>query len=135
MVQEVYALFGMVITGFAAGILFDVLYAIRSSIKIPAAVTDALFWIVSIAGVASAFIYFNNSVIRGFEIIGLIIGVILYFLTISRPVKRCFMGIFKFFFKKVQFICKILLTPLRFLYKMLYIEYFLKLKKGKNNGN
>ena len=135
MAREVYALFGMVVTGAGAGVLFDILYALRSSMKIPASVTDAVFWMISTAGAATAFIYFNNSVIRGYEIIALIIGAVLYFLTISNIIKRYFIVIFEFFFEKIKFICKILLTPLRFLYKMLYIEYFLKLKKGKNNGN
>ena len=131
MTREVYALFGMVATGVGAGVLFDALYALRSSMKIPASITDSVFWMISTIGVAVAFIYFNNSIIRGYEIVAIIIGAVLYFLTISNIIKRCFMGIFEFFFKKIKFIFKILLTPLRFLYKMLYIEYFFKAKKRK----
>lgn len=133
MAAEVYALFGMTAAGICIGVMFDLLHTFGKSISVPDAVTDTVFWLAAIAAAAAAFVYFCGSIIRGYEIIGALIGVILYFLTISRLLKRCFMCIFEFFFKKIKFIFKILLTPLHFFYKMVHRKSLIHFKHGRKH--
>lgn len=135
MAEEVYGLLG--ITAAAAGIsfVFDILRAFRRASGIPPAVTDVLFWLTAAAGMTAALMFFADGKLRGYEIVGAAVGAVLYFSTISTPVVRLFTVIFKIFFDKLRFICKILLTPPRFLYKMLcrvFISGAIKKdKKGK----
>ncbi len=119
MAEEVYGLLG--ITAAAAGIscAFDILRAVRSATGLPPAVTDVLFWLAAVTGMTAALLYFNGGRLRGYEAVGAAAGSVLYFSTISGSVVRLFTVIFKIFFDKLKFICKILLTPPRFLYKIL----------------
>ena len=133
MAAEVYALLGMTAAGACIGILFDLLHTFGKSLSIPESVTDAVFWLAAIAAAAAAFVYFGRSIIRGYEVIGALIGTVLYFLTISRLLKRCFMCIFEFFFKKIKFIFKILLTPLHFFYKMVHRKSLIHFKHGRKH--
>ena len=123
MAHDVYALLGITVAAAIASLIFDLFRVIKNNTKIPTAVMDILFWLTASVLMCAALLYFNNGILRGYEIIGAIIGALLYFLTISKPVIKLFTVIFKFFFEKLKFICKILLTPLRFLYKILYKIY------------
>ena len=123
MAHDVYALLGITVAAAIASLIFDLFRVIKNNTKIPTAVMDILFWLAASVLMCAALLYFNNGILRGYEIIGAIIGALLYFLTISKPVIKLFTVIFKIFFEKLKFICKILLTPLRFLYKILYKIY------------
>lgn len=117
---EVYGLIGIAAAAAGISCFFDVLRAVRAATGIPSAVTDALFWIAAAGGMAAALMYFCSGELRGYIIAGAAAGSVLYFFTISRPAFAVFTVIFKFFFDKLHFILKILLTPPRFLYKILY---------------
>ena len=123
MAHDVYALLGITAAAAIASLIFDLFRVIKNNTKIPTAVMDILFWLVASVLMCAALLYFNNGIMRGYEIVGAIVGALLYFLTISKPVIKVFTVIFQFFLKKLKFICKILLTPLQFLYKILYKIY------------
>lgn len=117
---ELCGLLGMAATGACAAFLYDVLKAFGTAAKLPRAVTDVLFWTASTAGTVAALMYFTGGKLRGYVIAGTAAGAVLYFSTISALNVRLFTVIFKIFFKKLHFIFEILLTPPRFLYKILY---------------
>ena len=114
MAREVWVLLAMVCTGALSGVLFDLMRAIRSNFKgtVMAAVTDAVYWMAVSVFVWYTLLIFYDGQIRFFEFLGLGIGLVLYFLLLSRLILRIFIGIFKLFFK-------ILLTPAGFLYKII----------------
>lgn len=114
MTRECAAFLGMCAVGAGAGLLFDIFRAVKRAANIKkAAAADALYWIIMTAAVWYAFLYLMDGSIRGFEIFGLLLGVFLYFMLLSSVVLKIFVNLFKFFFK-------ILLTPARFLYKIIY---------------
>ena len=123
MAAEALAFLGFAAAGAAAGVVFDILRALRRGMRLPAALTDSLFWILAAGIFGFSLIYFNGGRLRGYEVLGAAAGTVLYFFTISTPVVRCFTVIFKIFFKNLGFIFKILLTPPQFLYKILYKVY------------
>ena len=57
--------------------------------------------------------------------IGLFTGVILYFSLLSKYFEHILKGIFKIIYKIFYLIFKILLTPARFLYKILLVYFFM----------
>lgn len=116
------AFFASVISGvvsFALRDFFDAFNNATGSRRFLIDITDFLWWIAMGAAVIAGLWYTNRIEFRFFVAGGFILGVYLYKITISRAVKLCFYGIFKFFFKIVEIILKILLTPARFLYKII----------------
>lgn len=112
----------MIIIGFSSGFFYDVLRIIRRTVKhnnIIMNIEDILYW----AGVTFAVFYImlikNNGEVRFYVIIGILIGMILYFLTISTYVLKVSMTVINFFKKVIAAILKILLFPFKILLKIL----------------
>ncbi len=115
-------LLGMVICGAALGALFDLRRGINKAIKPPDFIVgagDFIFWIIAAAAAAWCAWRLNNGIVRFYELAGLLSGAVLYFLTLSRFVLRFFELISEGILKIIVFIFKILLTPVRFLYKII----------------
>lgn len=84
---QIYSLVIFTISGIAIGVFFDIFRILRRSFKTSDIVTyieDILFWIIS--GIFFLFVLFkfNNGQIRNYVIIGLILGIVFYMLTISK---------------------------------------------------
>lgn len=77
--------------------------------------TDILFWLISCAVCYSALYFANDGRMRIYEFIAIAVGGFLYFLLLERVFNILFVN----FFRIIEFILKILLTPARFLYKIL----------------
>ena len=71
--------------------------------------------------------------LRFFELFAAVLGAVLYHLTVSPVLKRCFCGFFDIIFKIIKFILKILLTPAVFLDKIL-MEPFRRRYRQRRNG-
>lgn len=130
--KEIFALFALTLCGAAVAMLFDMFRAMRAVGKGNAAATvleDILFWIASIYIVAKCLWVFNNGELRFFEAVGFVIGIILYILLLQRIIFKIFKVIFVNIFKFIHLICQILLTPPRFLYKILLVPLYVRLKK------
>ena len=133
--EEVYAFFAMVVLGVLIGIVFDIFRSFRKVlIKKPLAVniSDIIFWVLTFLISVQAFYRFSDGRLRIFLVIASFLGMILYFLTISSAIKYVFCVILQIFSKIIKFILKILLTPARFLYKILIVMslwIFGKIKK------
>lgn len=110
--------------GAAAGLGFDMLRGLRLAARpgaIAAGITDMLFWAFSAALIWFFIMEYGGGRPRFFEAVGIGCGCILYFMTVSAAAVKIFYAVFENIFKFIGFILKILLTPGRFLYKIIYV--------------
>lgn len=119
---QLYSMLVFIISGIFIGIFFDVFRILRKSFHTPDIITyieDALFWIVT--GLFLIFVIFNftNGEIRIYNIIGLILGGILYMILISKFFIKINVKIVLFLKKVIISIVKILILPIQFLAKIL----------------
>ncbi|MBR2499450.1 MAG: spore cortex biosynthesis protein YabQ [Clostridia bacterium] len=121
--NEVYILCFSVLTGMLISFLYDLFRTIRIEAKTGmflSGIHDVLFW--ALATLIMFFLVFftNDGRLRWYHIFGASLGSILYFLTMSKAIiffVRQFIGIF---LKIFELFLKILLTPLKFTYNILY---------------
>ena len=114
--SQLYNLLIFIITGIALGILFDLFRIIRRSFKTPDFITyleDVIFWILAGCILLFSIFQFNNGEIRNYVFIGLIFGISLYLLTISKY-------FIKLNVKILAMIKNIIEFPLRLIYKFFH---------------
>lgn len=121
--REVQVFFSFVLCGAILYFCYDLFSVIRKQTKAEGFMVhlqDGLFWLVGL------FILFffafkeSRGNIRFYELLGAILGAVLYGLTLSRwvvPFVGKFLEFLSLFFKKIL---KILLTPLVFMYNIIY---------------
>lgn len=147
--MQLYSMLVFIISGIFIGIFFDIFRILRKSFHTPDIITyieDALFWLIT--GLFLIFVIFNftNGEIRIYNIIGLILGSLLYMILISKIFIKINVKIVLFIKKIVTIIVKILIIPIQFLAKILQkifkpFTFFvintknilLNFKKSKNN--
>lgn len=84
---QLYSLFLFIIAGIVIGTFFDVFRILRRTFRTPDWMTyleDILFWILTGIFLLFLLFYFQNGKIRGYIIVGLFFGILIYMLTISR---------------------------------------------------
>ena len=125
--QEAIAFAAAVLCGLFCGLVRDIFRVLskRTNNKVFTAVFDFLLVTVCIAAVISVFYRYNSFQIRWYMFLGVFLGVLMYFLILSRGVVFCLEKILKLF----ENIFKILLTPVRFLYKILVVYFFVPVFK------
>ncbi len=85
--NQLYNILIFFIIGIVIGILFDIFRILRKTFKTPDIVTiieDILFWILVGIIIIFSIFKFNNGILRSYIFVGLIIGFIIYMLTISK---------------------------------------------------
>lgn len=110
--NQLLNLFIFIVTGMAIGVLFDVFRIIRKSFKTPDFVTyieDIIFWILAGFILLFTIFTFNNGEIRVYIFIGLLLGLIIYLLTLSKYFVKISVSI-------VCFIKKIIYYPIHIIY-------------------
>lgn len=115
---QIYLLVIYIISGIVIGIFFDIFRILRKSFKTSDIVTyiqDSIFWIGT--GIFLLFVLFNfsNGEIRSYTIIGLILGVLIYMLFISKPFIKVSVKIIVFIKQIMMKTFSILLYPLKIL--------------------
>lgn len=118
-ILQLYLLLIFVITGIIIGIFFDIFRILRKSFKTPDIITyieDVIFWILS--GLFFLYILFiyNNGEIRSYVIIGLLLGILLYFLLISKYFIKINVLIINFV---KTIILNVIIKPIKILLKLL----------------
>lgn len=120
--NQAYVFLMMCVVGLLIGVLYDAFRVLRKHIK-PGynitGVTDMVFWVLVSIGVFGAIFYLNSGQIRWFEFAGVIIGSVIYFLSISLYIRIILEYTAKTIYKIFAILLKIILTPIVFLYKML----------------
>lgn len=122
MAHDIYVLLGMVACGAAMSVMFDLRRGFHKAVKLPEfaiCVTDFLFWIMCAAAAAWCIWELNSGAVRAYEFVGLALGTVIYFMTLSRYVVAVSAFFSAEILKIIRFIFKILLTPLTFLYKII----------------
>ena len=118
--NQAYIFIIFVIVGFVIGLLFDFFRILRRSIETKDFITyieDILFCLITGSIILYSIFYFNNGEFRMYMFIGILIGVLMYLLTISPYIIK----INVYILRKIIFICKkiaeFLILPFRMIYK------------------
>lgn len=138
MTHEIYVLLGMFLCGAALSALFDLRRSLQKAVNLPdfiVAAADFFFWVICAAAVSWCIWTLNSGILRIYEFIGLILGIVIYFLTISRLLIKLFTLLIANILKIIAIILKILLTPIRFLYKIISSIHTKRSKKERLSDN
>ena len=137
--NQAYLFLVFTLTGFIIGALFDVFRILRKSFKTSDFITyleDILFWVLTGFLIIYNIWYFNDGEIRLFMFLGLIMGILIYLLLLS----KFFIILMTFIIDIIKKILKILQVPfkpiIKFCKKIIYniskivkmIENSIKLK-------
>lgn len=115
------------LTGICIGLLFDFFRIQRKVLRTCDFITyiqDILFWIISGLIIIFVIMKYTNGEIRIYMVFGIILGILIYFLIISKYIMKIFVCILSFL---LNIIGK-LLFPLKKIYKIIKKDW-----KNKNN--
>ena len=118
--NQIYSLLIFMISGIIIGLFFDIFRILRKTFKTPDLITyieDAIFWIITALFLLFIIFVFQNGEIRNYTILGLIIGIAIYILTISKYFIRINVFIVNLLKTIIKDILKILLYPLKIIFK------------------
>lgn len=124
--NEIYIFLLFILTGMSIGILFDIFRILRKSFKTIDFITyiqDFLFWLLAGAILLYSIFSFNNGELRGYIFIGVILGIILYMLILSKYFVKISIAI-------INILKKIIYTPIKFIINFIkkhIIEHFIKI--------
>lgn len=134
--NQAYLFLVFSLTGVIIGILFDIFRVLRKSFKTSNLITyieDILFWVLTGLLILYNIWYFNDGEIRIFMFLGIIIGGLIYILTLS----NLFINILVFLINKTKKITKLIIIPFKPIYRFCrnrYIDIKKFLNKIANNG-
>jgi len=117
------------LVGAFIGILFDIFRIARKSAPHTGfliQLEDIVFWIVATGGTFYFMLTRSNGEVRIFSLLGVVLGAIFYFATISFWVVKIFVVIINFVKKVVLTALKIIFSPIRLIYLFLspYVKSF-----------
>ena len=110
-IAEQSAMFiGSVVAGFIMGMFFDMLRALKKTLRIKKfmPVLDSVFWFFCLIISFAALYITGDGIFRWFAVFGFLTGVTLYMLTISKPTMKFMIISLKFIKKVVDGIKKII---------------------------
>lgn len=122
--HEVFLLISSALAGIAIALIYDLFRIIRKSSSAGAVLTgvqDVLFLCLAIAVMFFVVFVTNNGKLRWYQFFGVLCGAILYFSWLSEPIIFFLQHFIVIFLKIFNFFFKILLTPLKFMYNIIYV--------------
>ena len=122
--NQAYLFMIFTINGILIGFLFDIFRILRKSFKTNDIITyieDVLFWILTGIIILFTMCKFCDGELRGFTIIGVLMGVILYMLTISTYIIKVFVFIIKILNMIIRKIINIIIYPFKLIFKPISI--------------
>ena len=147
MENQAYIFLLFILNGILIGMLFDMFRILRRSFKTADSITyieDILFWLLT-GFMTLYFIFtFNHGEIRGYLFIGILLGIVLYMVSLSKYIIKVSVTIITFFKTVIGKIIHFVLAPFRFLFniiKKLFLRpisfIFINLRKQitKNTNN
>lgn len=117
-----------IINGLLIGLLFDFFRILRKSIKTSDFMTyveDIIFWLLTGFIILYSIFTYNNGEIRLFMFLAMIIGILLYWVLISKFILSISLNIINFIKKVFQIIFNIINIPFTFFIKIIK-KVFLK---------
>lgn len=136
--SQLYSLLIFTITGIIIGVFFDIFRILRRSFKTPDIITyieDILFWIFTGIFFIMVLFKFNNGEIRSYVLLGLLFGIMIYMLIISKYFIKINIAIIKIIKKVVSYPIKIIfkiIKPLTFIViniRKIIVDIFNKILK------
>lgn len=116
-----------VINGILIGFLFDIFRILRKSFKTKDIITyieDISFWILTGLLTLYFIFYYNNGEIRFYIFLGIILGILIYILTISKYIIKFSVTVINFIKDIISKVIQIIFYPLKiiinFLKKLLF---------------
>ena len=137
--DQAYLFIVFSLTGVVIGILFDFFRILRRSFKTSNIITyveDVLFWILTGILVLYNIWYFNNGEIRIYMFLGIIMGLLIYMLTLSNIIVSLFSKILKMLIRILEIPFKTIISIFHKIITII-IKIFnkftkkIKIKKGK----
>lgn len=137
--DQAYLFIVFSLTGVVIGILFDFFRILRRSFKTSNIITyveDVLFWILTGVLILYNIWYFNNGEIRIYMLLGIIMGLLIYMLTLSNIIVSLFSKILKMLIRILEIPFKTIISIFHKIITII-IKIFnkftkkIKIKKGK----
>ncbi len=137
--DQAYLFIVFSLTGVVIGILFDFFRILRRSFKTSNIITyveDVLFWILTGVLILYNIWYFNNGEIRIYMFLGIIMGLLIYMLTLSNIIVSLFSKILKMLIRILEIPFKTIISIFHKIITII-IKIFnkftkkIKIKKGK----
>jgi len=133
--NQAYLFLVFSLTGVIIGFLFDFFRILRKAIKTPNIITyieDILFWILTGLIILFNIWYFNDGEIRIYMFLGIIIGLLIYMSTLSKPIIHIFSKILQLVIKFFEIPLKAIGTFLRKIFTIMVSIYEKITKKITN---
>lgn len=133
--NQAYLFLIFTVNGILIGFLFDIFRIIRKSFKTTDLMTyieDIMFWILTGIIILFSICKFCDGELRGFTIIGIAIGIIIYMLTISTYIIKVSLFIINILKTVLSKIIGIIIYPFKIIFKPISIicinikKYFLE---------
>lgn len=135
--NQAYLFLVFSITGVIIGVLFDLFRILRRTIKTSNIITyieDVLFWILTGFLILYNIWYFNNGEIRIFMFLGIIMGVLIYMLTLSNILIKIFSKIFQTIIKIIELPIKTIFAFFRKIFTRIVKNFTNKKGNFEKNG-
>ncbi len=108
---QLYAFATTLLAGVSTGFLFDLYRLLRSWLRpgtISAVIMDLFFWVVLAPVIIIYMLMANWGELRLYVFIGVLLGLVFYYLIFSKLVIRIFIGLANFIGKSISFIFEVL---------------------------
>ena len=137
--DQAYLFIVFSLTGVVIGILFDFFRILRRSFKTSNIITyveDVLFWILTGVLILYNIWYFNNGEIRIYMFLGIIMGLLIYMLTLSNIIVSLFSKILKMLIRILEIPFKTIISIFHKIITIIIkivnkLTKKIKIKKGK----
>lgn len=127
-----------IIIGIISGFFYDIIRIFRSfvfHIKVFVHIEDIIYWIFLSLIIFLILLYENNADIRLFFVIGVFLGMWLYFYIVSKPFLKLSIKIINILKIFIKFIIECTTAPIKLLLKLIYIPFKPIIKFLKKNVN
>ncbi len=116
--NQLFCLVAFTVTGISIGILFDVFRILRKSFKTAdwlTTIQDILFWLLTGFIILFSIFKFNKGEIRSYIFVGIIFGIFIYILTLSKYVIKFSVIIIKIIKKIISYPINLVVKTFDFL--------------------
>ena len=137
--NQAYLFLVFSLTGVIIGILFDFFRILRRTFKTSNFITyleDVLFWILTGVLILYNIWYFNNGEVRIYMFLGIILGILIYMLTLSSILIKIFSMLFRMLINVLELPFKTIISVFRKLItaiEKIFIKFSKKITNKKGN--
>ena len=121
--KEAFVFLCSVLSGAAIFFIYDLFRLVRKksgSCTFFVHIQDGVFWLIALFVMFFVVLFVNNGILRLYELLGALLGATLYGFALSEHILKLLEKTVDLFSLIFRFFLKILLTPLYFMYNILY---------------